>query len=187
MKKRMYSNSIKNKAYALYLQGSNAEQISKALEDYTDKKIAPNTIRGWIEKEDSNGETWDDQKTKIEYQVRQRIENEATTEKQQVRTRVSTLSKALFDNLVNEKAPEVKSFEGAIYAFKALSEMSINLEDEDNERWSPVNAAHIILEELNNIPEVRKMLKKHWKKIQVGIAQKLNVATKTKEVTGETL
>ncbi len=180
----MYNDAIKLRAYTLFLSpGHSPGGIADVLKtDYP--KITAKTVRRWSEEPDNSGQTWHDKKAMVERDVRKRLEGQAASISAQVRSRTETLLSSLYERLTND-APEIKSFEGAGYLFKTLSSFLIELEKGEKERWHPAVAGQIILEELNAIPEVRKIINKHWKNITERIRQRLDHATNTKEITIE--
>ncbi|MBE7439110.1 MAG: hypothetical protein HS115_11685 [Spirochaetales bacterium] len=176
----MYSATVKERAFALYLQGHNPEQIAAALRPQY-ARLSANTVRKWAEPGDPE-QSWDARRSDVDRAVRRRIEEQSATARVQIRHQVQTLRQSLYERLVSEQAPEAKSFEGSVYAFRALLKAEMDIEAEAENRFSPLMAAEALLEALHDHPEVRKVLKKHWVEIKGIIAGKLNHLTQTREI-----
>lgn len=176
-----YGINVRERAFALYLQGQNAEQIAETLRaEYP--SLSANTIRSWEEDADDRGETWEDRRRAVDQASRRRIEAQAATMRATTAARLQTLTEVMYNRLTSKNSPEMKTFEGAVYAFKALSEMAVKLDDDDQNRFNPFVAAEILLQALSEDAEVRKVLKIRWSHVKGVFASKLNGLTRTKEI-----
>lgn len=176
-----YGGVARERAFGLYLQGFNPEQIAEMLrESYP--KISANTIRTWAE----NGD-WAHNRSTVETIVKRRIEEHTASQRERQLSRCETLTGEIYTKLTSKSAPEAKSFEGMAYAMIALSKFANQLDDENQDRFSPIAAAELMLGTLNEIPEVRKVIEAHWPRIRQALSAKLSSVTRTKEIqaTGE--
>jgi len=176
----MYNATVKERAFALYLQGQNPEQIAGVLRQHY-PKLSANTVRKWAEAE-QDGDNWDSRRQDVDRAARRRIEEQSALSRSQIKHQVTSLRQTLYNKLISEAAPEAKSYEGSVYAFRALLKAELEIESEEENRFSPLMAAEALLEALHDHPEVRKVMKKHWAEIKGIISGKLNHLTRTREI-----
>lgn len=169
-----YKETVKLRAYTLYLQGMNFEQIAKQLKkDFNLPKLGGQTVAMWAEKPDSSGQTWDEHRERVRTAMRQNAEEAYKTRYAEIRMKAETIQEALYDQIVGENA-KIKSFEGAVYAFKGISEFVINLSEAEHNNQHPVVIVQAMLEVFREIPAVKKAIKDNWAKIARGIQARLS-------------
>lgn len=170
-----YKDTVKLRAYTLYLQGLNFEQIASALKkDFNLPKLRGQTIKSWAEKADDDGRTWDEHRSKVRESMRQNAEDAYRTRYAEIRAKAETIQEALFSQLIDEKKASIKSFEGAVYAFKGISEFVINLSEMEHNSQHPVIIVQAMLEVFREIPAVRKAIKDNWARIAREIQGRLS-------------
>lgn len=180
----MYSESVKNRAYTLFLQGQNPEQIADIMhESYP--KITANTIRSWAEKTDDSGDTWTEKRSDVDRAVRRRMEDHSASVRSRTKMKVNTLAQAVYDKVVNEAGKaliDAKDLTGITFALQSLFKFQLQLDDEEQSRFNPLQAAQMIMDTLNEFPGVRKEIKVIWPQFQKKLTARLDVATQTKEI-----
>lgn len=169
-----YKDTVKLRAYTLYLQGLNFEQISSQLKkDFNLPKLRGQTIKSWAEKPDDDGRTWDEHRSRVRESMRQNAEESYRTRYAEIRAKAETISEKLYDQLLDETV-KIKSYEGAIYAFKGISEFVINLSEMEHNSQHPVIIVQAMLEVFREIPAVRKAIKDNWARIAREIQGRLS-------------
>lgn len=159
-------DAIRSRAFYLYLcEEDDPKQIAKRIRKEFKSKTPSKQIESWLKEADDKGQTWKDKKQKVQAQALARIERIAEDVVVKVKERTSTLSQRLYDSLVSSQ-PEIKSLEGAVYAFKALSEMEIQLDDRIKHENSPLRIAEALFRALEQIEPVAKVIQKNWPEIQ---------------------
>jgi hypothetical protein len=167
-----YDNNIKMRAYSLYLQGLSYEDIARDIKSSFGVNIATGTVRNWAEKPDGSKSTWGDYRAKIRIEVRKNIDISEKDRVEKIRERASAIQEKLFDQIIDESAPGVNSMEGAVYAFKTISEFVIKL-DEKNRDTNPLAIVQTMLEIFWDIPEVRTSIQKNWQRVETGIKSRI--------------
>ena len=169
-----YKDTVKLRAYTLYLQGLNFEQIASALKkDFNLPKLRGQTIKSWAEKADDDGRTWDEHRNRVRESMRQNAEKAYRTRYAEIRAKAETISEKLYDQILDETV-KIKSYEGAIYAFKGISEFVINLSEMEHNSQHPVIIVQAMLEVFREIPAVRKAIKDNWARIAREIQGRLS-------------
>jgi hypothetical protein len=168
-----YSEAIKERAYALYLQGKNPEQITSVLK-VDNTNLSANTIRNWAEQRDSTtNETWEDRKLAVDKAVKLRIEAQAKSAREQAKGRVEKILSDMYSSFLNQ-IPECKSAEGFAHAFKSLSAFVIELEDREQDYFNPLESAEIFHEAIGEDKPSAKIINERWPELRRIIARKLN-------------
>ncbi len=166
-------DAIKSRAFYLYLcEEDDPKTIAKRIRSEFKSKTPAKQIETWLKESDEKGLTWKEKKSKVQTQAMARIERLAEDVVVKVKERTSTLSSRLYDSLVSSQ-PEIKSLEGAIYAFKALSEMEISLDDRIKHENSPLRVAEALFRALEQIEPVAKVIQRHWPEIQKRLQEHL--------------
>jgi len=169
-----YKDTIKLRAYTLYLQGLNFEQIASQLrKDFGIAKLRGQTIKSWAEKPDEDGKTWEHHRSRVRDALRRSAEEAYKTRYAEIRAKAETIQEALYAQLIDEKA-KIKSFEGAVYAFKGISEFVINLSEMEHNNQHPLIIIQAMLEVFQEIPAVRKAIKDNWALIAKEIQGRLS-------------
>lgn len=161
-----YSDSVKIRAYALFIQGISYEETARILAKDFSITITPNTVKNWAEKKDSRGGSWIDYRDDTRVAARQNVEAVEKTRLVQIRDKADTLQEKLYGQLTAENAPKVGSAEGGMYAWKAVAEFLIKLDQRSQEDVSIVIVVQMMLEIFAEVPEVRNVIKKHWPHIE---------------------
>lgn len=171
-----YTDTIKLRAYTLYLEGLNYEQIAARLKElFALPKLKGQTVKLWAEKADTAGETWETSRARVRESLRRGAENAVKSKLTELREKTETIQEAIYNQLVDEKAKvSVKSFEGAVYAFKTIAEFGINLEKMERDHLHPMLIIQAMLEVFQEIPAVRKVIKENWGAIKKGIMERLS-------------
>ncbi|MBN2157911.1 MAG: hypothetical protein JW807_00845 [Spirochaetes bacterium] len=173
-----YNDTIKLRAYTMYLQGASYEEIARDLrKSFGEKKLKGTTVRSWAEKPDDRGETWEDHRNRVKAVMRRNAEDAAATKLADIRAKSETILEKLYKQLT-ERSPKVKSFEGAVYAFKTISEFSLALDDKNREQLHPLLVVQAMLEVFQEIPEVRRVIKTNWERIYIEIQERLKIEKK---------
>jgi hypothetical protein len=169
-----YKDTIKLRAYTLYLQGLNFEQIATQLrKDFGLTTLRGQTIKSWAEKPDEDGKTWEYHRSRVRDALRQSAEKAYKTKYAEIRAKAETIQEALYAQLIDEKKAQIKSFEGAVYAFKGISEFVINLSEMEQNNQHPLVIIQAMLEVFQEIPAVRKAIKDNWAHIAKEIKNRL--------------
>ncbi|HMV45546.1 MAG TPA: hypothetical protein PK079_24050 [Leptospiraceae bacterium] len=172
----MYPQSIKTRAYHLFVtKGYTCERIAKELrKEYP--KITGNTIRKWSEERtDNNSQTWIEQKNSIEKNVVERINEKTISAIVDIRAKNKILIQEIFKRIIDKSAPEAKSFEGLIYAFKAISSFEAQLEKDagEKDKLSPAQVIQIILEIFQANPKIANVIRAEWHSVSEQLHQQL--------------
>lgn len=155
----MYNDSVKLRAKTLYLQGENFEKIAKSLrKEYP--KVTANTVRGWSEKG-----KWDESKDSIAKTQDRLIQESHAKKAKDVLDKTLILAELTFQKLTDEKAPGMKSHEGGTYAWKALVELSLQLQREQTKNINPSEIIKTFFDILNSFPTVKRELDANWNSI----------------------
>jgi hypothetical protein len=159
----------------MYLQGSGYEDIARSLRhDFGEKKLKGTTVRAWAEKPDDKGDTWEDHRNRVKAVMRRNIEEMAATRLSELKSKTETILESLYTQMTT-KVPKIKSFEGAIYAFKTISEFSLVLDDKNRDQLHPLIVVQAMLEVFQEIPEVRRAIKTNWGRIYNEIQDRLKL------------
>jgi len=161
-----YSDSVKIRAYALFIQGVTYEETARLLSKDFKIKITPNTIKNWAEKKDSHGGTWIDYRTETRAVAMQTVEAAEKNRIVAIRDKAETLTEKIFDQLVGDAAPKISSMDGGSYAFKSLADFMLKLDQKTQQDMSVVAIIQMMLEIFAEVPEVRKVIHKHWPEIE---------------------
>ncbi len=162
-----YKDTVKLRAYTLFLQGMNYEQIAAKLKDYFNlKTLRGQTIKTWAETTDEDGYSWDDHRSRVRSSMKETTETAYRNRYSEIRIKAETIQEALYNQMIDEdKNLQVKSFEGAVYAYKTIAEFALNLSEMENNRQHPLIVVQTMLEVFQEIPAVRKAIKDNWKQI----------------------
>lgn len=173
----MYSEHVKNRAYTLFLMGHECTEIVALLKtDYP--RINKVTVGKWIEAKDDKGEDWRDKRKLVDRAAKKRIEEQAINNSVKIKNQTESLRQALYDNIINE-FPKVKSLEGAMYAFKALSEFELKIEGDENKKSDVAAIATAILDVLNEDRDFRKLFNQKWGILSELLSERLNKINRT--------
>lgn len=178
-----YNETIRLRAYTLYLQGFNFEQIARALKsDFRLKTMKSATIKKWAYEKDENGLTWEDHRLRVKKALIKTVNEAYRTRYAELRVKAETIQEALYKQLTSEKI-KIKSFEGAVYAFKGISEFVLALSEAEHSKQHPVVIIQTMLEVFKEIPAVRKAIADNWGRIVHEIRERLQSDTIAIEYT----
>lgn len=170
-----YGDNVKLRAYTLFLQGNSFEEIARSVrKDFALKTLKGQTIKTWAETPDKDGRVWEDNRIRVRSAMREGVHRAAAGEISEVRNKVKTIHQALYDQLIKKKVQKVSSFEGAVYAFKTLSEFMLKLETKEAASLNPLLIVQAMLEIFREIPQVRKAIEQNWREIQEGISRRIS-------------
>lgn len=159
-----YSPIIQLEAENLFLRGMNLNQIVETLKKKY-PKINYATVTKWATKPDKSGKTWEDRKMEIIASARQISHNSAKNRYAIMKEKALIIQEGLEKTLLSKNL-EVKSPEGAIYAWKTLNDFIINIEQKYEYTKTPKEIVMEFLEILNSIPQIKEVLKKHWNLVE---------------------
>ena len=181
-----YNDSVKLAAYSLYLQSLSYEEIARRFSmEFALSTLKGGTVRQWAEKPDERGETWEDHRERVRAAMRKNVEETAVTRMEEIRSKSETIMESLYESLTSASAPKIKSFEGAVYAFKTISEFTLALESRGNEQMHPLLIVQAMMEVFQEIPEVRRAIKVNWTRIQEEIRTRLQDAREIRVIAHE--
>jgi len=172
----MYPSSVKTRARNLYIvKGMSCEAIANLLKkEYP--KISSNTVRKWSEEKIKGQRTWVDEKNSVEVDVVERVHEATVSRITEIRSKTRILTEETFKRLIDKNAPGAKSWEGLVYAFKAIAGLEVQLAKEEEgaaNNLSPAQVIQIILSIFQSIPSVRREIEANWKVISERMHQQL--------------
>jgi len=161
-----YQDHIKIRAYTLFLNGTSFEETAKILSKDFKISISANTIKNWSEKKDGKGLSWVDYRLDIRGSARQIIETKEVNRLAAVRDKTYMLAEKLYEQLISDNAPKLKSPEGGAYAYKTIVEYSLKLCEKTQGGKEIAVIIQMVMDIFSEVPEVRKAIMKHWKHIE---------------------
>lgn len=158
-----YSDLIKIRAYALFIQGISYEEIARQITDEFGKKLSAGTVRKWAEAADAKGFTWIDYRQETRVIARQSIEAREQNRLVAVRDKAVFVMDKIYDKLSDDKAaPKISSFDGGAYAFKTIAEFALKLDDKAASQPDIIFVIQTVLDIFAEIPEVRDVIQANW-------------------------
>jgi len=167
-----YSPLIQLEVENLYLRGNNANQIVEILKKKYPKLKHP-TINKWATKPDKWGKTWEDRRKEIISTAREISHNSAKNRYAVMKEKALIIQEGLEKTLLSKNL-EVKSPEGAIYAWKTLNDFILNIEEKYESKKSPKEIVLEFLDILNTVPQIKDTLRKHWNLVEDELKRKIN-------------
>ena len=161
-----YQDSVKIRAYALFIQGTSYEETARILAKDFKITITPNTIKNWAEKKDSRGGTWIDYRRDTRAVAMQTVEVAEKSRIVSIRDKAQILTEKIYDQLVGEAVPKISSYDGGAYAFKSIADFMLKLDQKTQENTSVVSIIQMMLDIFGEVPDVRKIIVKHWPEIE---------------------
>lgn len=174
-----YSDSIKLEAENLWYKGHTIAEIQKAL---SKKKpgIQYSTIQKWVyTKNKKTNKNWDDYKQEIINSSREIVKNQNQNRYIALKQKAEILQDNLYKQLT-ETNLEVKSYEGGTYAFKTISEFVLLIEDKYEGKKTVKEVIAILIDTLNQVPEVRDAIYKNSNEIEKKLNERFNGDTLVK-------
>lgn len=172
-----YPQSVKTRAYNYFVaKGYTCEAIARLLrKEYP--KITANTVRAWSETRSPNPNklTWVEEKESVERDVVERVNEKTVSATVEIRRKNKILTEEIFKRIIDKSAPEAKSFEGLIYAFKAIASFDAQLEKEagEKDKLSPAQVIQIILEIFQANPKIATVIRAEWASVSEKLHQQL--------------
>lgn len=169
----MYNENVKRTARRMYLyEGMNPEQIARELKAQfpTVKKLDSNTVRSWAKTMD-----WEADRTSIERMTLKKIQEQTVSRKVEIQKKALTITDMIYNKLVNDLSLKAGSFEGLVYAMKAMAdfEMKLDKEDRDKKMIHPGKVIEIILSVFQSDDEVAKAIRRNWNNLGTRIQHEL--------------
>lgn len=167
-----YSAGLKIEAENLYHKGYNINQITEILKKKY-PKLSHTTVLKWSQEKDENGKVWEDYKKDILVQARQISHQSIANRYGAMKEKAEIIKEGLEKTLLSGNL-EIKSIEGAIYAWKGLSEFIILIEEKYEKKRTPKEIVLEFLDILNTVPEIQITLKKYWPKVETELKRRLD-------------
>lgn len=165
-----YSDSTKERAYMLFLhKGLNPESIAKELKkDYP--AITANTIRKWA----MEGNWYQDRDSLVQ-KTTERITDLNMSEKmKELEKKSDQLLQSTYDKLI-QTSPKISSWEQGIYAFKAISEFYLAMQEKKEKSKDPEKIIQAFFKVINGIPSIKKQVTEHWDSILKEMKSELEI------------
>lgn len=170
-----YNDGVKLTAYTFYLQGLGFEEVArKTRAAHKLRTLKGQTVESW-----SKSGGWDSLRDEVRNKVRKFHDKEAESLLSQMQLKSETIMESLYEQLTAESAPKISSYEGAVYAFKNISEFLLTLDKRKGETMQPLVIVQTLLEVFQHIPSIRNEIKKHWPKIQKEISSRIGLPVVT--------
>ena len=161
-----YSDIIKIRAYALFIQGVSYDETARKLSAEFPQKVSPSTVRKWAEAKDIRGYSWNDYRNDTRVEARHTIEIREKSRLVAIRDKAEILSEKLFKNLTDEAAPKLSSADGGTYAFKAISEFLLKVDEKAGQQIDVIAVIQSVLEIFAAVPSVRDAIQANWGEIE---------------------
>jgi len=170
-----YPQSVKTRAYNYFVaKGETCEAIARLLKkEYP--KITANTIRKWSEEKSKTRRSWIEEKESVEKDVVERVKESTVSATVEIRRKNKILTDEIFKRILEKSAPEAKSFEGLIYAFKAIASFDAQLEKEagEKDKLTPAQVIQIILEIFQSNTKIAKVIREEWSSVSERLHKQL--------------
>lgn len=177
----MYSDLTKAEAFTLYCSGLSFRKIADILKNHPGcEKITHSTVKKWSETPNLKGATWDDRKLALQEQIEQNQNDLIVKQKVDV---VKETDGIIADIIADLQAGELKfkTKDAAVYALKTIAEYNKKLKDE-TKRVNIEDQVTLLLEAMNDIPEVGEVLSKHWNDVYNIFQKKAKALEKDKRL-----
>ena len=159
-----YSDIDKSDAFVLFCSGHSFHRIAEIMRVRPNcASISPNTIKSWSEQPDDKGRTWIDRKSEVDALVEVNENTTAARIKTNLVGEIEAVQAKVLEE-ITDGSLKFKTKDAAIYSFKSLGEWCDKIK-ERNKRIGVENQVQIMFESMNEIPEVKEVLSKHWKPI----------------------
>jgi hypothetical protein len=166
-----YNDSIKLEAENLFHRGHNLNQIVEILKK-KHPKISYTTVEKWANTQDKKGKIWEDYKKEIIVQAREISHKSLANKYAEMKQKAEIIKEGLEQTLLSGNL-QIKSIEGAIYAWKGLSEFIILIEEKYESKRTPKEIVLEFLDILNSVPQIKDVLKKHWNLVEDELKRRL--------------
>lgn len=170
-----YPQSVKTRAYSYFVvKGYNCETIARMLKkEYP--KINAGTILAWAKAKTKTTRSWIEEKESVEKDVVERVNEKTVSVIVGIRSKNKILIDEIFKRILDKSAPEAKSLEGMIYAFKAIASFEAQLEKESGEKdkLTPAQVIQIILEIFQSNPKIATVIRAEWTSVSEKLHRQL--------------
>ena len=166
-----YESSIKLEAENLYHRGYNLNQITEMLRK-KHPTVSYKTVEKWAKAKDKSGKTWEDYRNQIMTNAREIAHQSVANKYALMKEKASIMRENIEQALLGGKL-EIKSPEGAIYAWKALAEFEFMIEDKYEKKKTPKEIVLEFLDILNTVPQIQVVLKKNWNLVEEELKRRI--------------
>jgi len=164
-----YDDIAKEKAYRLFVIGKSITEIAKEMKrDFP--TVSKSTVSKWAKEKDARGLTWDERRTAIVTARETNLDSKLSLVRKKILEQSFEIKEKLYGKMLNA---DVKTFEGAVFAFGKISEFILELSEAEKKNPHPIEVIQTFMTVLSEIPEVRDSIEKHWDEIQKMIALRL--------------
>ncbi|NCN11249.1 MAG: hypothetical protein GW938_15535 [Leptospira sp.] len=169
----MTSEIIRERAFYLYLiQGDSYNSIATTIRSEFGTRTTSKSIQAWSNKKDSAGMTWEDRRLAVTERTNHRVEVLAENSMVELRNRTSKLAEIIYNQLISDNAPKLKTFEGSVFAFKSLAEFEAKLAEAEEKKVTPFMIVNMIFEAITQVSDVNKAIKDNWDEVSMIIHEK---------------
>ncbi|TAL31572.1 MAG: hypothetical protein EPN93_17405 [Spirochaetes bacterium] len=160
----MYDAMTISQAFMLYCQGHSFRKIAEMLKSHPGcETLTHGTVKGWAEKKDETGLTWEDRRRDYTALMRAGEKQAVVRTQEQVIEETSSILNEIIDEIRSGDL-EFKTKDAAVYALKALSEWQQKIVDK-GKRVTVEEQMDILFEVMYEITEVSQVLLKHQEAI----------------------
>lgn len=164
-----YDDMAKDKAFRLFVIGKSITEIAKELKSEW-PTVSKSTVAKWAKEKDARGLTWGERRMQITVARDENLDSRLSADRKNILKQSIALKEDLYTKMASAN---VKTLEGAIFAFDKISKFILELSEADKKNPHPMEVVHALMEVFREIPEVREVIEKHWDSIQRNIAMRL--------------
>lgn len=164
---------IRERALFLFVvEGHSYNSIAKIIRSEYKTKTTAKSIQAWASQPDHIGMTWDDRKKAVLNRSIAKVEIIAEDRETENLQRVQNISDTLYNLIMAKNAPGIKTFEGAVYAFKEISKFEKELR-KSRDSNTPMAIVQAMLEVFASSPQVAKVIQENWAYLSQQIQKKI--------------
>jgi|GEM_PF-1821269 len=157
----MYNDMVKAEAFTYYSRGISFRKIAEILKNHPDcETLTHSTIKKWSETPDFKGRLWEDRKRDLDLQIEEGQDSMIIKTKVDVIKETEEIMSDVIED-IKTGTLEFKTKDAAIYAFNAIAKYNKQLKDE-NKRINIEDQVTLLMDAMNEVPEVAEVLSKHW-------------------------
>jgi hypothetical protein len=169
----MTPDLIRERAMYLYIvEGESCNGIAKIIRSEYKTKTTAKTVTSWVKTPDQVGMTWDDRKKAVVSRSIAQVEIIAENREVETLQRTQNIADSLYDMLVAKNAPNIKTFESAVYAFKEISKFETELR-KSRDSNTPMAIVQAMLEVFASNAQVAKVIQENWAYLSQQIQKKI--------------
>ncbi len=177
----MYNDMVKAEAFTYYSRGMSFRKIAEVLKNHPGcEKLTHSTIKKWSETPDFQGRLWEDRKRELDIQISESQDSMIVKKKVDVIAETDEIIAGIIND-IKSGALEFKTKDAAIYSFKTIAAYNKQLKDE-NKRINIEDQVTLLIEAMNEVPEVGEVLSKHWGSVDKIFQQKALALAKDKRL-----